>query len=65
MRRATRIQTVTTTNSPSETEPPRTEGVRTNPRAPDDNACTQRSRHALRCFLRIVPSGRRSGSETD
>jgi hypothetical protein len=65
MRRATRIETVTTTNSASDTEPPRTEGVRTGQRAPNTNACAQRSRHALRCLLRVVPSGRRSGSETD
>jgi hypothetical protein len=66
MRRAPRIATVTTTTttttSASDAEPSRSEGARKESRVPDANACAQRSRHALRCLLRIVPSGRRSGS---
>lgn len=61
MRRATRLETVTA-NPATETEPSRSEGVRKESRAPDANACAQRSRHALRCLLRITPGGRRSGS---
>lgn len=61
MRRATRIETVAT-HSATEAEPSRSEGARKESRAPEANACAQRSRHALRCLLRIAPGGRRSGS---
>jgi len=65
MRRAPRIQAVTTTVAAaavSDAEPSKSEGARKESRAPDANACAQRSRHALRCLLRITPGGRRSGS---
>ena len=65
MRRAPRIQTVTTTAAAAaagDAEPSKSEGARKESRVPDANACAQRSRHALRCLLRIVPTGRRSGS---
>jgi hypothetical protein len=72
MRRAPRVQpaTATTATPAPEGEPSRTEGARTGSRAPkvpaqrasETNACAERSRHALRCLLQIVPPGRRSGS---
>jgi hypothetical protein len=62
MRRAPRIDSITTTSAVSDSEPPRSEGARNGSRVPEANACAQRSRHALRCLLRVVPPGRRSGS---
>ncbi|HWA44869.1 MAG TPA: hypothetical protein VHA10_16750 [Hypericibacter adhaerens] len=62
MRRAPRTQTQPASAPAPEAEPSRSEAARPAPRATEGNACAQRSRHALRCLLRLVPPGKRTGS---